>query len=93
MVCVIIGMSFDGGQVVSTSTRTFRVVLEWDPEGKMWTISVPALPGCFTQGPTREEALRRASEAIACHLQGLRADGLPVPDDVPVELDSVAVAV
>jgi predicted RNase H-like HicB family nuclease len=78
---------------VNTSTRIFRVVLEWDPEGLVWTVSVPALPGCLTQGPTREEALRRVSEAIACHLEGLRADGLPIPDDVPVELDSVAVAV
>lgn len=78
---------------MSTRTRTFRVVLEWDPEARIWTVSVPALPGCFTQGATREEALHRASEAIACHVEGLRADGLPVPDDVPVELDSVAVAV
>lgn len=78
---------------MSATTRTFRVVLEWDPEGRIWTVSVPALPGCITQGPTREEALHRASEAITCHLEGLRADGLPVPDDVPVELDSVAVAV
>jgi antitoxin HicB len=78
---------------VNTSTRIFRVVLEWDPDGQIWTVSVPALPGCLTQGPTREEALRRVSEAIACHLEGLRADGLPIPDDVPVELDSVAVAV
>jgi antitoxin HicB len=78
---------------VNTNTRTFRVVLEWDPEGQVWAVSVPALAGCFTQGPTREEALRRASEAITCHLEGLRADGLPLPDDVPVELDSVAVAV
>ena len=78
---------------MNTSTRIFRVVLEWDPEGQVWSVSVPALPGCLTQGPTRKEALRRASEAIACHLEGLRADGLPIPDDVPVELDSVAVAV
>lgn len=78
---------------MNATTRTFRVVLEWDPGGRIWTVSVPALPGCVTQGPTREEALRRASEAIVCHLEGLRADGLPVPDDVPVELDSVAVAV
>ncbi len=78
---------------MSTGTRTFRVVLEWDSEGSLWTVSVPALPGCFTQGATREEALQRASEAIATHIEGLRADGLPVPEDVPVELGSIAVAV
>jgi len=78
---------------VNTDTRTFRVVLEWDPEESLWAVSVPALPGCITQGPTREEALRRASEAITCHIKGLRADGLSIPEDVPVELDSIAVAV
>ena len=71
----------------------FRVVMECDREGHVWSVSAPALPGCITQASTREEALDRASEAIACHVKGPRADGLPIPDDVPVELDSIAVAV
>lgn len=45
------------------------VVLEEDEDG-VWVVTVPALPGCFTQGDTREEALANAQEAIALHLEG-----------------------
>ena len=40
---------------------------------------VPDLPGCVAVGDTREEAMRLIREAIEFHLEGLRADGLPVP--------------
>lgn len=46
----------------------FDVLLERDEDG-VWVVSVPALPGCFTQGATREEALANAKEAIALHLE------------------------
>lgn len=52
--------------------RSFKVVLTWDSETKVYVVSVPALPGCFTQGKDREEALQRAQEAIAGHIQALR---------------------
>ena len=63
--------------------RTYCVVLEWndeDPENPGWVVTVPALPGCFTQGNTVDEALERAREAIEVHIAGLRADGEPVPE-------------
>jgi predicted RNase H-like HicB family nuclease len=69
--------------------RTYRVVLEWDdedPENPGWVVTVPALPGCFTQGDTVDQALERAREAIEVHIAGLRADGEPIPEpdgDVP----------
>ncbi len=40
----------------------------------------PDLPGCVATGPTREETEERMREAIAFHIDGLREDGLPVPD-------------
>lgn len=46
----------------------FDVVLEEDEDG-VWIVSVPALPGCFTQGDTREAALEHAKEAISLHLE------------------------
>ena len=46
-----------------------------------YTVTVPALPGCITEGDTVEEALANAREAIACHLQGLAIDGEPVPEE------------
>lgn len=47
----------------------FDVLLEQDDEG-VWAVSVPALPGCFSQGATRREALKNVKEAIALHLEG-----------------------
>ena len=41
---------------------------------------VPDLPGCVAVGETREEALRLIQESIELHLEGLREDGLPVPE-------------
>ncbi len=41
---------------------------------------VPDLPGCVATGATREEVEREIREAIAFHLDGLREDGLPVPE-------------
>ncbi|TVR90627.1 MAG: type II toxin-antitoxin system HicB family antitoxin [Trueperaceae bacterium] len=41
---------------------------------------VPDLPGCVATGATREEAEYSIREAIALHLEGLRADGAVVPE-------------
>ncbi len=72
--------------------REYTIVLDPDPAGRGFTVLVPALPGCTTQGRTREEAIRRAREAILVHLESLLADGEPIPDDVPsVEVLKVAV--
>jgi len=40
----------------------------------------PDLPGCITTGPTLEETERLMKEAIEFHLEGLREDGLPIPE-------------
>ncbi len=41
---------------------------------------VPDLPGCVAVGKTKREVLRLIREAIEFHLQGMRKDGLPVPE-------------
>ena len=51
-----------------------QVVLEPSEEGG-FTASVPSLPGCISEGETREEALRNISEAIDLYLE-------PVDDDL-----------
>ena len=68
---------------------SFKVVLEYN-EG-YYTVTVPALPGCVTQGRTKGEALERAKEAIQGYLESLQKDGLAIPKDV--ELVEVAVTV
>ena len=52
---------------------------------------VPALPGCLTQGDTRDEALTMAKEAIELHLESLREHGEPIPPD-EVEVTTVEVS-
>jgi len=61
--------------------RTYTIVVEPEETGG-FMVSVPALPGCFTQGASIEECRERAAEAIAVHIAGLEADGEPVPDEV-----------
>ncbi len=59
--------------------RTFKAVVEEDPEGK-WTLTVPALPGYVACGDSEEEVLALAREGILFHLESLREEGLPVPE-------------
>ena len=64
-------------QRVQAGKRTYTVFLI--PDEGDYAVEVPALPGCFTQGATRAEALANAREAIRVHIRGLEKDGEPVP--------------
>jgi antitoxin HicB len=70
--------------------RRYTIVLEPDTDEGGFTVLVPALPGCVTQGGTVEECIERAKEAIAGYLECLAKDGLPAPDDVRTTTVSVA---
>lgn len=74
--------------------RRYRYTIQIVPEedGKGYYVVVPALPGCFSQGRTIEEAERNARKAIALHVRSLRADGIDVPVE-PSDAYSVAVEV
>ena len=56
----------------------YAVVIE-KGEGN-FSAYVPDLPGCVATGSTVEEVEREIQEAIEFHIEGLRADGLPVPE-------------
>jgi predicted RNase H-like HicB family nuclease len=56
----------------------YAVVIE-KGEGN-YSAYVPDLPGCVAVGDTVEEIEREIQEAIEFHLEGLRADGLPIPE-------------
>jgi antitoxin HicB len=73
------------------STRKFKVILEWDSEGAVFNVSVPALPGCSTYGKTRDEALERSQEAIAGFIEALEISNMPVPQS-DVEIAEVVVS-
>jgi len=46
---------------------------------KSWGAHVPDLPGCVAAGETRGEVLQLVREAIDFHIEGLKQEGLPVP--------------
>jgi predicted RNase H-like HicB family nuclease len=55
----------------------YRVTIEPDEDG-IFVAEVPALPGCITQGATRQEALANAKEAIELYIESLEAHGDPI---------------
>jgi predicted RNase H-like HicB family nuclease len=56
-----------------------QVILIPDEDGVGYTVEVPTLPGCYSQGDTLEEALTNIREAIEGYIEALEADDLPVP--------------
>ena len=56
----------------------YLVVVEKAAEN--YSAYVPDLPGCVATGKTQEEVHKNIHEAVALHLEGLREDGLPVPE-------------
>jgi len=55
-----------------------------------YTVTVPSLPGCISEGATWEEALANIEEAIAGYLEVARKLGRPIPVEVSVSLKNVA---
>ncbi len=68
----------------------FAITFERDEEGYI-VVSCPALPGCHSQGKTREEAIANISEAIRGYIASMRKHGEPVPSIIEVEEVEVAV--
>jgi predicted RNase H-like HicB family nuclease len=56
----------------------YTVVLQRENDGG-YVVTVPALPGCVSQGDTREEALGNIEEAIDLYLEDVKAAGEPIP--------------
>ena len=69
--------------------KYFKVIFEPQEEGG-FTVTVPALPGCISEGDTYDEALANIKEAIALYIESLQADGIPVPEEnhLIVELEA-----
>ena len=55
----------------------FSVTLERDEDG-VWIAECPAIPGCVSQGPTKDEALKNVTEAIVLCLEVRAEQGLPL---------------
>lgn len=68
----------------------YRVLIEQDEDG-IYVAEVSALPGCISQGQTREEAVESIKEAIAAYLESLEAHDEPVPPPITEEVVEVQV--
>jgi predicted RNase H-like HicB family nuclease len=58
-----------------------RQVIIYPGEDDYWVAEVPSLPGCISQGKTREEAVTNIKEAINAYINALKEDGLSVPEE------------
>lgn len=66
----------------------YRVLIERDEVGT-FVAEVPALPGCVSQGSTRDEAILNVREAIAAYVESLEAHGEAVPPPINEEIVEV----
>lgn len=67
-----------------------RQVILYPGEDGYVVAECPSLPGCISQGRTREEAIENVREAIELYIEALEDDGLPVPEE---RFETVVVAV
>lgn len=58
-----------------------QVVLYPDLEDGGWVAEVPSLPGCVSDGDTKEQALQNVQDAIRAWIDAATETGAPVPDD------------
>jgi len=58
-----------------------REVIIYRGEDGYWVAECPSLPGCISQGKTKEEAIANIKEAIQGYIKSLEEDGLSVPKE------------
>ena len=68
----------------------FRVYIEADEDG-IFVAECPSLPGCISQGKTREEAINNINDAITGYIESLKKHGEAIPPSIHEELLEVAV--
>ncbi len=63
----------------------YTVIITKDEDG-YYVVNVPALPGCFTQGKTKKEALINIKEAIRAYIESLKKHNEKIPRDNAEEI-------
>ncbi len=61
--------------------RMRQIVLEPDTQDGGWVVHVPSLPGCISQGDTKQEAIDNIRDAIDAWIEAAQTQGWPVPED------------
>lgn len=67
----------------------YRIIVKQDEEG-MYVAECPALPGCISQGNTRQEAIENIKDAIKGYLQSLEKHDEPIPPSIEEEVVEVS---
>lgn len=67
-----------------------RQVIIFSGEDGYWVAECPSLPGCISQGKTKEEAIKNIREAIEGYVESLEEDHLAVPEE---KFEAVLIAV
>ena len=68
-------------------TYVFRVEVE-DEDGR-WVAEVPSLPGCVTEGDTKQQALEALREAAQAYLEVMNEHGDPLPESAQEEVSVI----
>jgi predicted RNase H-like HicB family nuclease len=68
----------------------FRVTIEPDEDG-VFVAKCPTLPGCVSQGSTRDEATANIRDAIQGYLESLKKHGEPIPSPITEAIVEVPV--
>ena len=63
----------------TSSALHYSMVIQWDPRGDIYVVTVPELEGCVTHGASYEQAVRQGQDAIATWLDTASAWGDPIP--------------
>lgn len=66
---------------VKSQANSKRKVLLYPGEDSYFVAEVPSLPGCISQGRTRDEALENIEEAITLYIEVLQDRGESIPED------------
>ena len=67
-----------------------REVIIHPGEDGYWVVECPSLPGCISQGKTKEEAINNIKEDIQGYINVLQEDGIPVPKE---QFETMVIAV
>ena len=59
--------------------KHYSVIIGWDPDDKIYIVTVPELPGCMTHGNTYEEAIQQGQDAIESWIMVALEDNDPIP--------------
>lgn len=76
--------------MIEGKNMRYRILIEQDEDG-MFVVECPTLPGCVSQGKTRNEALENIKDAIKGYLDSLMKHNEPIPPTIQEEIVEIAV--